>query len=205
MSKRYGRNQKRAHRALIKDLAERVAKGDRDNVSLFEHSKALQREIDCAKRIVGEYCIAFQPRSVTMSFRDADYVTVMNHEREFNSGVSRYWDFSQNPMLQPMRIEQVRLPVMCVLASEDLRMTRHVVAKYDGKAYGYAIDSIAWHTARYPEALCRNIADRLTQHIYEEMQKTKPRVEPRKHTRDQYVPEISSPRFEFPGLPDFLR
>jgi len=206
LSKRYGRNQKRAHRTRIAELEAEVRALKTQNTNLFHSNRNLGEEIDCAKRIVGEYCVAFKPRNLTMSFRQTDFATVMQHENDFNSGVSRYWDFRQDPFVQTMRVEQIRLPIMCALAERDsIRGSRHVVTTYDGKAYGYAIDAMAWHTNRYPEVLCRNIAERLTMHIYEELQKTNPRGERRAHTRDEPEPRISAPRFEFPGLPDFLR
>jgi hypothetical protein len=206
MSKRYGRNQKRAHRTRIAELEKHIADLQKQNDGLWRSNRDLSDEIACAKRIVGEYCVAFQPRSMTMSFRQTDFVTIIKHEQDFNSGVSRYWDFRQDPFMQPMRIEQIRLPIMCALAHEDLRGTRHVVATYDGKAYGYAIDAMAWRQGRYPEALCRQIAERFTHHIYEEMRRTTPTQEPRRtHTRHEPEPQIRSPRFEFNPLPDFLR
>jgi len=210
MSKRYGRNQKRAHRSRIAELEKELAATLKQNHELFNANRDLSNEIDCAKRIVGEYCVAFQPRSQTVSLRQSDFVEVMEYEKQSNGGAYRYWDFNPAEMLAPIHLNRIRLPIMCVLSDMDrLRSARHMNVVYDGKAWAYAIDRTAWHMTRYPRDLCRNIAERLTHMIYEEMSKdaTVHAELRRTHTRNEPDPRISYPNFDFgtPGLPDFLR
>jgi hypothetical protein len=210
MSKRYGRNQKRAHRMRIASLEAQVAKLQKDYDQQWRYTRDLVEEIDCAKRIVGEYCVAFEPRIHAMQLKSSDFVTIMQYERDHNIGVHPYWDLTQTQMAAPVCIEQIRLPIMCVLANDRLKTLRHMVVSYDGMAYGYAIDAAAWHMERYPEALCRNIAGNLTHLIYEEMTKNmgkRPeqfRDTPRRtHTRDEPEPKVRVPTFA--AFPDFLR
>lgn len=210
MSKRYGRNQRRAHRTRIAELEAQVAKLQKDYEQQWRYARDLAEEINCAKRIVGEYCVAFDPLSVTMKMGTAQYAEVMQYEHDFGGGVYRYWDFNPNEMLAPIRVDRIRLPIMCVLADRDhIRGSRHVKVVYDGKAWGYAIDPMAWRMTRYPIDLCRNIAERLTHMIYEEMSKdTTVRAELRRtHSRDEPDPRVTFPNFNFgmPELPDFLR
>jgi hypothetical protein len=208
MSKRYGRNQKRAHRTRIAELEAEVAALKKDYSGMARTAQLLSDEIECAKRIVGEYCVAFDPRSMTMPMGAGQYAEVVQHEREFGSGVCRYWDFNPNEMLKPISLQRIRLPILCVLADhEHIRGSRHLRVVYDGRAWGYAIDPTAWRMARYPQALCRNIADQVTSMIYAEMSKDMSETAElrRMHTRDQLIPQTSEPRFEFPGLPEFLR
>jgi hypothetical protein len=209
MSKRYGRNQKRAHRAIVAGMEAEAATLRAQNARLFEANRDLANEIACAKRIVGEYCVAFNPRSSTLSLHQSDFIEVMEYEKQHNVGVYKYWDFNPNEMLAPISMHRIRLPIMCVIADrEHIRGSRHLKVVYDSKAWGYAIDPMAWRMSRYPEVLCRNIAERLTYQIYEEMSKdTTVRAELRRtHTRNEPDPRISEPRFQFPGgYPDFPR
>ncbi|MFM0165749.1 hypothetical protein PQR39_35635 [Paraburkholderia sediminicola] len=210
MSKRYGRNQKRAHRSRIAELENELAKTREHAALLDSDCREYSREIECAKRIVGEYCVAFNPHGRTMPIGEAQFVEVMQYERDFNPGVTRYWDFNPNEMLAPISVSRIRLPILCVLANrEQIRGSRHLSVVYDGKAWGYAIDPMAWRMSRYPIDLCRNIAERLTHMIYEEMSKdTTVRAELRRtHTRDEPDPRVTFPNFNFgmPELPDFLR
>jgi hypothetical protein len=210
MSKRYGRNQKRAHRSRIAELEAEIVALNKDNRELFDCGKRLSDEIECAKRIVGEYCVAFNPRSMTMRVGEAEFVEVIQYERDFNQGVTRYWDFNPNEMLKPISMSRIRLPIMCVLADrERIRGARHMSVVYDGKAWGYAIDPMAWRMSRYPVDMCRSIAERLTHLIYDELEKDPTiRAELRRtHTRDEPDPRVTFPKFNFgmPELPEFLR
>jgi hypothetical protein len=201
MSKRYGRSR-------IAELEAEVAALKKDNREMFDCAKRLSEEIECAKRIVGEYCVAFQPRSQTVSMRHSDFIEIMEYEKQHNVGVYKYWDFNPGEMLAPISMNRIRLPVMCVLADrEHIRSARHMSVVYDGKAWAYAIDRTAWHMTRYPRDLCRNIAERLTHMIYEEMIKDSPVAQRRTHTRDEPDPRTTYPNFNFglPELPDFLR
>jgi hypothetical protein len=165
MSKRYGRNQKRAHRTRIAELEAEVAALKKDYSGMARTAQLLSDEIECAKRIVGEYCVAFDPRSMTMPMGAGQYAEVVQHEREFGSGVCRYWDFNPNEMLKPISLQRIRLPILCVLADhEHIRGSRHLRVVYDGRAWGYAIDPTAWRMARYPQALCRNLRGNVERH-----------------------------------------
>jgi hypothetical protein len=207
MSKRYGRNQKRAHRTRIAELEAEVAALKKDYAGMARTAQLLSDEIECAKRIVGEYCVAFNPRSLTMQIGTGEFAEVIQYERDFNPGVTHYWDIHPQEMLAPIRASRIRLPILCVLANrEQIRGSRHMSVVYDGKAWGYSIDPMAWRMSRYPVDLCRSIAERMTHMIYEEMAKDVPEVQQRKHTRNQFRPEVSFPKFEFPGgYPDHLR
>jgi hypothetical protein len=215
MSKRYGRNQKRAHRTRITELEAQVAKLQKDYDQQWRYARDLADEIECAKRIVGEYCVAFNPRSLTMQIGTGEFAEVIQYERDFNPGVTPYWDIHPQEMLAPIRASRIRLPILCVLANrEQIRGSRHMSVVYDGKAWGYSIDPMAWRMSRYPQELCRNIAERMTYMIYEEMAKEvgKPSHVPgfpaqRRHTRDEPDPRVTFPNFNFgmPELPDFLR
>jgi hypothetical protein len=215
MSKRYGRNQKRAHRTRIAELEAEVAALKKDYAGMARTAQLLSDEIECAKRIVGEYCVAFNPRSLTMQMGTGEYAEVIQYERDFNPGVTHYWDINPAEMLKPISVHRIRLPILCVLADrEHIRGSRHMKVVYNGKAWGYAIDPTAWRMARYPRDLCGSIARSMTDMIYEEMSKEvgKPSHAPgfpaqRRHTRDEPDPRVTFPNFNFgmPELPDFLR
>ncbi len=208
MSKRYGRNKKRAHRTRIAELEAQVVKLQRDYDQQWRYARDLEDEIACAKRIVGEYCVAFQPRGLTMQIGQSQFAEVMQYERDFNPGVTHYWNINPSEMLKPISVHRIRLPIMCVLADrEHIRGSRHMSIVYDNKVWGYAIDPMAWRTARYPRELCRTIAERMTHMIYEEMSKDGPASKPRTHTRNEPDPRVTFPNFNFgmPDLPDFLR
>jgi hypothetical protein len=212
MSKRYGRNQKRAHRTRIAELESQIEKLQKNHDYLWRANRDLVEEIDTAKRIVGEYCVAFNPHTQTMPLKATDFATIMQYEMDHRVSVSRYADFNPSSM-QPVHINRIHLPIMCVLSDvEKLRQSRHVIVSYDGKAYGYGIDAAAWHMERYPEELCRRIAERMGHFIYEELTKNmgkRPaqfRDTPRRtNTRDEPEPRVTRPPFYFAPLPDFLR
>lgn len=205
MSKRYGRNQKRAHRTRIAELEAQLAKVQKNHDSLWRANGELSDEIACAKRIVGEYCVAFEPRIMAMRMGYTQFVEVMQYEHEFGGNVSRYWDFNPNEMLAPIHMNRIRLPILCVLADrEHIRGSRHMNIVYDNKAWGYAIDPMAWRMSRYPKELCRNIAERLTNMIYDEMLKDDAAAQPRTHTRAEPYPMNRMPTFAA-ELPPFLR
>jgi hypothetical protein len=200
MSKRYGRNQKRAHRTRIAELEKELAATREHAARLDRDCREYNAEIATAKRIVGEYCVAFEPRTQVMHFKSADFATVMHYEREHGIGLGRYWDFNRDPTLQPMRVEQIRLPIMCALASEDIRRMKHVNVAYDGKVYGYAIDPGVFHCLRYPAALAQTIADRLVVHIHAEISKDYQPEPRRTHTRDEPAPRQWRPELSFPSF-----
>lgn len=207
MSKRYGRNQKRAHRNRIAALENQIAELQKDYDGMYRLARDLREEIDTAKRIVGEYCVAFEPSIRSMHYKATDWAVIQQFDRDYNINVSSYWDWSKNGLAdQNIRIEQIRLPIMCVLASQEIRNARHFAVAYDGKVYGYAIDPMAFRVMRYPKDLARRVTEQLVDHIYDEFQKAMPRREPpRTHTRDEPEPRVHQPNFQFNPLPDFLR
>jgi hypothetical protein len=205
MSKRYGRNQKRAHRTRIAALEAEVSLLKRNNGTLWRANKELSDEIETAKQIVGPFCIAFDPQTRHLHMKHEHMLTIRQVECNTGIGVSRYWDHSHNPMHDMHRINEIRLPIICALAAEDIRLARHFNVAYDGKVYGYAIDLMAFKFARFPSRLLNDIGIRIADLILKENLKDFDHVEPKRHTRDELEPRISAPRFEFPGLPDFLK
>ena len=174
----------------------------------FAAVNALGEEIACAKRIVGEYCVAFEPRTDRMSIRQTDFATIMQHERDFNSGVSRYWDFKSEPIhASQCAIEQISSADhvragRCGPPSYDA--ARNV--SYDNRVYAYAIDEAAWHMNRYPRQLVENMGRNWRAAFRRKCEVIAPDTR-RTHTRDEPDPRITYPNFNFglPELPDFLR
>lgn len=199
MSKRYGRNQRRAHRNRIAGLEAQVAELQKDYDGMYRLARDLSNEINDAKRIVGEYCVAFEPRIQSMNLKYQDYVTVQQFDYNHGTNMAKWWDHRAPSFDATVRIDHIRLPVMCALAAEDIRLSRHFKVSYDGKVYGYAIDLMAFKFARFPQVLLRQVGERIAALILAENSKDFETDSPKQHTRDEPAPRNYTPQFRFPG------
>lgn len=166
MSKRFGRNQKRALRAMVA-AAEAAAL---NRLQMAERSrmevKYLREELDEAKDIAGQMSVIF-PATVTSGGMVKPYLTLADDR--VNSLSERI------ELVGEMVCRTFTLPVFTAHIDDDrLYDAKHVTVEFDGQRYGYALSRSA--IASTPEPLlCRRIADQLARIIAAELKQVRRR------------------------------
>lgn len=200
MSKRYGRNQKRAHRNRIAELEKALKASNVHATQLRANLRAADEEIETAKGILGPYCVSFNAQRHDMQFIGSDHAEIISYEQKFGGGAHAYWDYKNHErvMEMPSPLTRVRLPIMAVLAKQqgDAHKARQLDVYYEGRIYGVAIEPHAFMCAREPILLLRSLAERMAVAMYNELRKggDGDRIR-RTHTRDTPDPMIETPRF----------
>jgi hypothetical protein len=141
LSRRYGRNQKRAHRQRIAEL-ETALTSDRELLKFMrKRNRELEDVIENASNIAGEMSVLFPAKNI-----------------ETRQPSMPTWDISIrdetsifHPMagaMEKLTFETQRLNVMLGRIGEDpLRRATHFMIKFGDKRWGYALSHEAIHSA----------------------------------------------------------
>jgi hypothetical protein len=164
MSKRFGRNQRRAARERITTL-EQALQMDRALLArVGERKRQLEQEINDAKRIVGRMSTLFEPEVRRLDGPARSLMRVFTHSAVTDDGQA----FSHN------QAQTIPLPVMLSMVDKDgLAGSIHCKVVFDDGQWGYAISEDAI-LATPEDILVERIALSLAKNIGQQLKEVKP-------------------------------
>lgn len=159
MSRRFGRNQKRAMREEINrvstnlQLTEKKLKQAVSDYSHFEHA------LDYAIRVLGKYHIAFEPPQVQTTYQ-SDYIAIP----KISSELPRGYDMGDSARVMNTLISKIELAIAKgTVRRDDITGDVHASVRFPDGTNGYAVSSV--ENLRYMpteflvEQMSRMIAD----------------------------------------------
>lgn len=164
MSRRFGRNQRRAARERVAEL-ERALQMDRALLThIGERKRELEQEISDAKRIVGRMSALFEPETKRLDGPARSPIHMFTHSAVMDNGRAFFHNQSKT----------VPLPVMLSMMSRDrLDMAVHCKVLFDDGQWGYAISEEAV-LATPEDVLVERLARELAMTIGQQLQDIKP-------------------------------
>lgn len=160
MSRRYGRNQKRAHRQRIAELEEAYTREQGLSAYLLNKLDGLRTEVEDAKRELGQDHIAFHPRAVRVSSLADDRFRMARMPELHPFENDRAFELSLSEVV-------FRTLKLNVKRQEDLLHINVELA--DGRVC-YAISERALPSISY-EGFLRHVSLSLTQQLAVELQR----------------------------------
>lgn len=146
MSKRFGRNQKRAFRNRVAELEKEVDALKKAYGVVARERREYIDEIESAKLIAGEHCVAFRPSRMEVQF---SYEDVVNLYRSDPFSLLRSPFHPDYDLTRPTPIRRISLPVMMAITQDDWRERAiHIGVRYQGQGYGYAVAREAFQSER---------------------------------------------------------
>ena len=134
MSRRFGRNQRRAARERVAEL-ERALQMDRALLAhVGERKRQLEQEISDAKRIVGHMSVLFEPGATRLDGPARGKMQVRTH--------SALMDFHAQPKTIPLDVMIATLKSKSGGALDD---AVHCKVMFDDRCWRYAISEAALH------------------------------------------------------------
>ena len=159
MSRRFGRNQRRAASERVAEL-ERALQMDRALLAhVGERKRQLEQEISDAKRIVGHMSVLFEPAVKRLDGPARSPMHMFTHSAVMDDGRAFFHNQSKT----------VPLPVMLSKVNKDgLDMAIHLKVLFDDGQWGYAISEEALLSTPEDvlvERLSRHLAMAIGQHL----------------------------------------
>jgi hypothetical protein len=164
MSRRFGRNQRRAARERVAEL-ERALQMDRALlVHVGERKRQLEQEIGDAKRIVGRMSVLFEPEAKRLDGPARSPMHMFTHSAVVDDGRAFFHNQSKT----------VPLPVMLSMVNRDgLDMAVHCKVLFGDGQWGYAVSEEAV-LATPEDVLVERIARELAMTIGQQLAEVKP-------------------------------
>lgn len=170
MSKRFGRNQKRRMReALFKaeldafnlrcayDMTFELVKSQRAKISILEEV------LGDVEQIMSSFSASLPPKEVEADRMIGDTIELPDYQPL--SATPQF--FTGDPARPHFKIDRLKIMVASVKDLPD-RTGKHVIVKFDGMQWGYAIDDAAIH-ATPRDILVRRLSKNLAEVIAQEL------------------------------------